>query len=249
MIRLKRKNNPNYSFLFWKEKIYNMNQKIKILIEKLKDERGKKVIFIAHCILNENTRYLGGAFRKGCIDEIVDELQKQGIGIVQLPCPEQKAWGGILKKYMWYPIGLKNTHLYRVKSLFLPFFIWNTKRIYRKIAKEVVTEIEDYINSGFEVVGIIGIGGSPSCGVNITLDIKRSFEFLAKTNIENLDRNKMNEFGIKEIITKGEGIFIKMLKDGLKKKKIIVKFYEHDLISEINGKKTKIKLNRIDFHI
>ena len=70
-----------------------MNERLKLLEKKLKDERSKKVIFVAHCILNENTRYLGGAFRKGCIDEIVDEIQRQGIGIVQMKCPEQKATG------------------------------------------------------------------------------------------------------------------------------------------------------------
>jgi len=57
-----------------------MNKKISLLQEKLKDKRGKKVIFLSHCLLNENTRYLGGAFRKAGIDELIDELQKQGIG-------------------------------------------------------------------------------------------------------------------------------------------------------------------------
>jgi len=70
-----------------------MREKIRILQERLKDERGKKVVFVSHCLLNENTRYLGGAFRKAGVDEIIMELQRQGIGIVQMKCPEQKAWG------------------------------------------------------------------------------------------------------------------------------------------------------------
>lgn len=219
-----------------------MDKKIKILTEKLKDERSKKVIFVTHCILNENTRYLGGAFRRGCIDEIVDEIQNRGIGIVQMKCPEQKAWGGILKKYMWQPIGSKNALLYKLKGIFLPLFIWNTRRIYRKIAKEVVAKIKDYIASGFEVIGVIGIAGSPSCGVNATLDIIKSFEFLANTEIDNLDRMKMNESGIKELLIKGKGFFIETLEGELRKKNITVRFYEHDLVSEMTGKKTKIEL-------
>ncbi|PIS30047.1 MAG: hypothetical protein COT41_03800 [Candidatus Portnoybacteria bacterium CG08_land_8_20_14_0_20_40_83] len=219
-----------------------MDKKIKILTEKLKDERSKKVIFVSHCILNENTRYLGGAFRKGCIDEVVDEIQNQGIGIVQMKCPEQKAWGGIFKKHMWRPLGSKNTFLYKLKGVLLPFFIWNTKRIYRKLAKEVVAEIKDYIDSGFEVVGIVGLAGSPSCGVNTTLDIKKSAEVLANTSIDDLDKNKMNESCIKELLTKGKGLFIEALKEKLRKESIKIKFYEHDLISEMNGKDIILKL-------
>lgn len=219
-----------------------MNPKLKLLTEKLKDERSKKVVFVAHCILNENTRYLGGAFRKGCIDEIVDEIQNQGTGIVQMKCPEQKAWGGVLKKYMWQPIGSKNTLLYKLKGTLLPLFIWHTKRTYRKIAKEVVAEIKDYTESGFDVVAIIGIAGSPSCGVNTTLDIKKSVEFLANADIDKLNRNKMNKFGVMECLIKGKGFFIGALEDELKKENIKVRFYEHNLISEMNGEDVRLKL-------
>jgi len=220
-----------------------MDQKIKILTEKLKDERSKKVIFVSHCILNENTRYLGGAFRKGCVDEIVDEIQKQGIGIVQLRCPEQKAWGGVLKKNVWQGLGSKNTTLYRLRKMLLLVFIWNTKRIYRKIAKEVVTEIKDYIDSGFEIVGIVGIGGSPSCGVNTTLDFK-GLEWLTGINIDDMTREKMNEFVYKEFLIEGKGLFIEVLREELRKRKLTVKFYEHNLVSEMAGKKTRIELDK-----
>lgn len=219
-----------------------MAEKIKILAENLKDERSKKVIFVAHCVLNENTRYLGGAFRKGCIDEIVDEIQDQGLGIVQMKCPEQKAWGGVLKKFMWQPIGSKNMLFYRLKGIFLPFFIWNTKRIFRKIAQEVVAEIKDYRESDFEVVGIIGIAGSPSCGVHTTLDMKKSFEFLANTDIGKLDGKKMNESGMKELLIKGRGFFIEALQDELKKGNLTATFYEHDLVAEAMGEKIGIEL-------
>jgi hypothetical protein len=32
------------------------------LIERLADARSNKVIFVSHCLLDENVRYLGGAF-------------------------------------------------------------------------------------------------------------------------------------------------------------------------------------------
>ena len=219
-----------------------MAEKIKILAGRLQDERSRKVIFVAHCVLNENTRYLGGAFRKGCIDEIVDELQNQGMGIVQMKCPEQKAWGGILKKFMWQPIGSKNTLFYKLKGVILPFFVWNTRRIFRKIAKEVVAEIKDYRESDFEVVGVIGIAGSPSCGVRTTLDMKKSFEFLASTDIGDLDSKKMNESGMKELLIEGRGLFIEALQDELAKANLTVRFYEHDLVAEAKGEKIEMGL-------
>jgi predicted secreted protein len=221
-----------------------MDPKLKLLAEKLKDERSKKVVFVAHCILNENTRYLGGAFRKGCIDEVVDEMQRQGIGIVQMKCPEQKAWGGLLKKYMWQPMSSRNTILYKLKGVFLPFFIWNTRRIYQKIAREIGAEIKDYLESGFEVLGIMGIAGSPSCGVTRALDIRKSFEFLANTDTDDLNRKRMNELGVNELIIEGKGFFIEAIEKDLKKKNINVRFYEHDLSSEIKGEATKVELSR-----
>lgn len=162
--------------------------------------------------------------------------------MVQMKCPEQKAWGGVLKESMWKPVGSKNTFLGTLTRVFLPLFIWNTKRVYRKIAKEVVEEIRDYRESGFEVLGIIGIAGSPSCGVNMTLDMKKSIEFLANTELDELNREKINGPGNKELLIEGEGFFIEALKNELRKKNIKIRFYEHDLISEIQGEKIKIEL-------
>ena len=33
-----------------------------LLLERLVDEQSKRVIFVSHCLLNENTRYLGVPF-------------------------------------------------------------------------------------------------------------------------------------------------------------------------------------------
>lgn len=61
------------------------------LLERLQDERSKRVIFVSHCVLNENSRYPGGAFRRGCVDELVDGFQQEGLDIYQMRCPEQRA--------------------------------------------------------------------------------------------------------------------------------------------------------------
>jgi predicted secreted protein len=61
------------------------------------DERSRKVIFLSHCLLNENTRYAGGATRRGIVEEVIRPCLVEGLGVVQMPCPEQIAWGGVLK--------------------------------------------------------------------------------------------------------------------------------------------------------
>jgi len=133
----------------------------------------------------------------------------KGIGMVQMKCPSRRVGVDFLKKRMWQPLGSRNTILYKLKGVFLPCFIWNTKRIYQKIAKEIVAEIKDYRESGFEVLGIMGIAGSPSCGVTRALDIRKSFEFLANTNMDGLDRERMNELGVRELIIEGKGFSLR----------------------------------------
>ncbi len=93
-----------------------------VLLERLKDERSKRVIFVSHCLLNENTRYLGGAFRRGGVDELVDGFQQEGLGIYQMHCPEQRAWGGVLKRRLLPFYGSIGTVLYRFCRVLLPFF-------------------------------------------------------------------------------------------------------------------------------
>src|SRR5512146_1334310 len=73
---------------------------VDVLVDRLRDRRSRKVAFVSHCLLNENTRYLGGACRACCVREVVDGLLDRDVGIVQMPCPEQLAWGGVLKRHM-----------------------------------------------------------------------------------------------------------------------------------------------------
>ena len=214
--------------------------KIHLLQEKLKDERGKRVIFLSHCLLNENTRYLGGAFRKAGVDELIDALQKEGIGMVQMKCPEQKTWGGVLKREMLMGYCIKGTWLRPFLNIFMVFFIWKTKKSFKKIAREVVSEIKDYMDSGFEVSGIVGIKGSPSCGVSAALDLKKSAQYAADLDIKTLNREYFNENCYKKCLVNKRGLFIDALQKELSANNIRVKFFEHDLLLEMEGKETNI---------
>lgn len=214
--------------------------KIHLLQEKLKDERGRKVIFLSHCLLNENTRYLGGAFRKAGIDELIDNLQEKGIGIVQMKCPEQKTWGGVLKRDMLMGYGINGTLLNVFRKPYMMFFLWKTRRSFRNIAKEVVSEIKDYIDSGFNVVGIVGIKGSPSCGVSAALDLKKSAQFAADLDLSTLNRRYFNENCYKKCMLNESGLFVNALRKELLSKNLKVKFLEHDLLLEMEGKASPV---------
>jgi hypothetical protein len=48
------------------------------LLEQLKDERGKRVVFVSHCLLNENVRYLGGTFRRSGVEEVIMDSTNNG---------------------------------------------------------------------------------------------------------------------------------------------------------------------------
>ncbi len=219
-----------------------MNAKLKVLVNKLKDERSKKILFVAHCILNENTRYLGGAFCSGIDSNIFKELSTIDCGIVQLSCPEQIAWGGVLKNYIWLSIDTKGKLVNIVIRLIYPFFIWYTYLIYSQIVSKTIRIIQDYINSGLEIIGIVGIDGSPTCGVNANLSMWKSFQYISGLSINSLNRKDYNNNLYKTCLEQGNGIFIKLLSNKLKRKRINIKMFSFNLEDEMNRKKLKIGL-------
>jgi len=85
------------------------------------------------------------------VKELVDVLNKHGIGIIQLPCPETLYLG--LRRF-WQVREQYDTLNYREFS--------------REIIKPIVTYIREYVACSYEITAVIGIAGSPSCGVFTT---------------------------------------------------------------------------------
>ena len=52
------------------------------------DGRSKRIIFIAHCMLNQNSISDGTADFPSLNKEILNFLIEKDIGIIQMPCPE-----------------------------------------------------------------------------------------------------------------------------------------------------------------
>jgi predicted secreted protein len=206
-----------------------------VLAGRLADERGRRVAFVSHCLLNENTRYLGGAFKAGAVPEVVTGLLEAGVGISQMPCPEQHAWGGVLKRLLLRAYGTKGSPLYLLRRPLLRAFVAYTRLAYARLARGVAHEIADYQRSGYEVVGVIGVGSSPSCGVDQTLDMRRSMEVIAACPIASINRIAMNEQAVAGCRTPGEGIFTQQLRRRLANGGITVPFVEYDIVAEMHG--------------
>lgn len=115
------------------------------------DKRSGKLVLVAHCILNQNSKVLGLAQHSNMIFEIVELLMEKDYGIIQMPCPEL-TFAGLLR---W-----SQTREQYDTSMF--------RRHCRKIAIQLVDQIIEYVKNGMEVPAIIGIEGSPSCGINRT---------------------------------------------------------------------------------
>lgn len=52
------------------------------------DGRSKKVVFIAHCLLNQNSISDGTAVYPAAFKDVVGFFLDADVGIVQMPCPE-----------------------------------------------------------------------------------------------------------------------------------------------------------------
>jgi predicted secreted protein len=199
----------------------------------LADARGGRVVFLSHCLLNQNVRYLGGAGRAGGVSEVVDGYLGRGVGICQLPCPEQRAWGGVPKRRMLAAYGSAGTLRAPLARLLLRPFTWYTRRVYARLARGVTRDVADYQRSGVEVVGLVGIGGSPSCGVATTLDLPAAVDALTRCPAARLDRRTLNEDIIAPNVHPAEGLFIHALRQQLARAGAHVPMDEHDLLAEL----------------
>jgi predicted secreted protein len=190
-------------------------------------------VFLSHCLLNENTRYLGGAYRPGVVDEVVGAHVRDGTGICQMPCPEQLVWGGVLKRRMWTLVG--RAWLRRALRMLHPALRTYLRLRYRLLARSVAGQITDYRRSGFEVVGVVGVDASPTCGAGLTLDLEASLDALVGCDPDRLDRRLINEAIVDATTAPGRGLFISELDAALSRRRCTVPLFAHDLRSEAPG--------------
>ncbi len=205
------------------------------VVGRLADARSGRVVFVSHCLLNENVRFLGGATRPGAISEVLDPYVADGVGIVQLPCPEQRAWGGVLKGSMLRVYGRPILRRQPVRRVFVALARWVTAFEYAHLARRAAAEIADYVTSGFEVVEVVGVGASPSCGVTTTVDLDGAIAAMAGCDRGSLDPALVCDRVVGANVVAGDGMFIAELRRRLARRGIEVRFREHDLLAELRA--------------
>lgn len=114
-------------------------------------KRSKKVIFCVHCLLNQNARAQGVAKCAGAVPEFLDYCVKNEYGIVPIDCPQ----------LMFEPIERQPD----TKEHYLSEISVSTNQ---KVAKKVIEQIKVYLKAGYEVCGVSGVSGSPTCGAVVT---------------------------------------------------------------------------------
>jgi uncharacterized protein YbbK (DUF523 family) len=205
------------------------------LVDRLGDARGKRVVFVSHCLLNENVRYLGGASRSGAIAEVVDHYVAAGCGLCQMPCPEQQAWGGVLKPRMLRLYGSRSLRHPVVRRVLVAVARWMTAASYCRLARRVARDIRDCVAAGVDVVEIVGVGASPSCGVSTTLDFEGAVHAMGRCDPSTITPAIVNREVVAANVTEGEGLFTGALRRRLARTGVEVRFVEHDLLAELHA--------------
>lgn len=157
----------------------------------------KKIIFVSHCILNTASKVV--LYNKEEIDseealriKFMNKVIEKGIQVIQLPCPEFNMYGPL----RWGHVSNQFDNVFFRKQC-------------REMLTPIIDQMKEYVNNPnfFKVLGIVGIDGSPSCGVDYTCvgDYYGSFE--SRQNLkETLDTGKM---------VNKKGVLMDVLKDML----------------------------------
>lgn len=197
------------------------------------DDRGRRVAFLSHCLLDENVRYPGGAGRCAGVQELADELLESGVALHQMPCPEVLAWGGVRRRSFTPVLRAAGTRRVRVVRRLLPLFELYTRVRYARLARRVARDITSYRKAGVDVVSVVGVDGSPSCGVTRTLDLDGAVAALARCPRRELDRDTFNRQVVAANVVPGQGWFIEALQRRLARQRADIAFEQHDLLAEL----------------
>ena len=111
-------------------------------------KRNKKVLFVSHCLLNQNAMPIGREKYTGSVKDLLELFSEAGIGIIQLECPQLEFNNGLNRR----PKTKNSTNGYRDDC--------------KKLSSKVMKKIELYLRNDYKVLGILGVEFSQTCGVH-----------------------------------------------------------------------------------
>ena len=164
--------------------------------------RSKKMVLVAHCLLNTNAKVQGLSLTRG-VAPIVNDLILEGYGLIQLPCIEMAMFGS------------RRWGIVREQCSFQEF---RSKCISQ--LTPIVNHVQDYIQNGYDIVGVIGVDGSPTCGVHRTVSGEWGGELCG-------DHNYQHTISTAHAID-GNGVMMQELKKLFSDREIEVPFYAID---------------------
>ena len=113
-------------------------------------EKYDEAIVVSFCILDQFMRAKGAKmYKKNLHAPILEWAINNNIAIIPLPCPE----------YSFEGIDRRAAGIERYDTP-------NYRKHCKEMANRAINLLEDHINKGIEIKAIVGVDGSPSCGVN-----------------------------------------------------------------------------------
>lgn len=167
----------------------------------------QRIVILSHCFLNDGTKLSNqdkeeqGKEKKAKV-ELIKKWLDSDVEMIQLPCPEFLVYGS--KRWGHASSQFDN-----------PFF----RKASREMLEPIIMQIEEYLSDKerFEILGVVGINGSPSCGVSFTYDGKWGGEMGGNPELQDtLDSIKQEQ---------RPGVFIDVIKEMLQEKNIELPFY------------------------
>ncbi|MDU6264721.1 MAG: hypothetical protein E6600_09455 [Anaerocolumna aminovalerica] len=161
-----------------------------------------KILIVSHCILNTSSKVV--SYNQEEIkqenanrEKLIKYVLKNNIQLLQLPCPEfllygAKRWGHVKEQF---------NH---------PYF----RKQCREMLEPIIMQLKEYASypERFQLLGIIAIDGSPSCGYHMTCKGDWGGEF---TGCPDLHKKIYNLYMAKE-----PGIFMEEMISFLKKENV-----------------------------
>lgn len=166
-------------------------------------KRSKKILVLCHCLLNANAKIYPLAACGGAYLSVIEPYLETGVGLVQLPCPET----GYLGLNRWGMTRDQYDHLH-------------FRDYCREILRPIMYQIKAYVMAGYEILGVIGMDGSPNCGISRTC-----LGFIGGEICSQVDIARQRE---QLVAASGRGVFMEILEEMLSSEKISLRFWAVD---------------------
>ena len=154
------------------------------------DRRSRQILLVAHCVLNQNAKIDRCACYPGAIQEVSHYLIDSGVGLVQMPCPELRCLGLDRQAEPGSDTTVESEDT-RVAQRMLE---GSSAALCSRMVNDLIDQIQEYQKNAFQFLGVVGINGSPTCGVETSWSHDREVA--------------------------GPGVFIRMLAEGCRRRGI-----------------------------